>query len=193
MALRLAKGERVDLDVIKAAALLHDIGGVSEQNDHTGHTDHSLESARIAEPFLTELGLNKDKIKHILACIISHRYRTTTKPESLEAKIVFDADKLDAIGAIGLARGFTWVGRNNALIYRKVDDINKYIQENLGGQINGRIQDKTKHSPQINWETKDKYIIDALYTEKARTIAKDRVKFNVTFNSRLEKEIHGKA
>jgi len=191
MALKLSEGEQVDLDVVKAAVLLHDIGGISEQNDHTGKTDHSLESAKLAKPFLENLGLNTDKVEHILACIISHRYRTDNKPASLEAKIVFDADKLDAIGAIGLARGFTWVGRNNAYIYREVNT-QDYINENLGGQIDGRIQDKTKHSPQINWETKDKYIINKLYTEKAKEIAKSRVRFNETFQKRLKDEILGK-
>jgi uncharacterized protein len=190
-ALRLAKNEKVNLDVIKVAALLHDIGGALEQADHTGKTDHAIESARLAMPFLKDLGFPGDTIEHILACITTHRYRTTNRPSTLEAKIVFDADKLEALGAIGLARGFTWVGRNNAHIYRKVD-ILEYAAENLGGKLNGRIQDKSKHSPQLNWETKDKYIIDTLYTDTAKKIAVQRTRFNELFNSRLEKEIEGK-
>ncbi|MEK6848408.1 MAG: HD domain-containing protein [Nanoarchaeota archaeon] len=191
LALHLAENEDVDLDVIKAAALLHDIGGKKEVDDPTGKTDHAIESAKMAEPILNNLGYSKDKIKHIQDCIISHRYRTENKPQTKEAKIVFDADKLETVGAIGIARAFVWVGRNNAHIYKNAD-IDEYAKENLGGKINGRIQDKTKHSPQINWETKDKHILNYLCTEKAKQVAKDRMIFSENFFKRLENEINGK-
>jgi len=191
LALHLAENEDVDLDVIKAAALLHDIGGKKEVDDPTGKTDHAIESAKMAEPILNNLGYSKDKIKHIQDCIISHRYRTENKPQTKEAKIVFDADKLETVGAIGIARAFVWVGRNNAHIYKNAD-IDEYAKENLGGKINGRIQDKTKHSPQINWETKDKHILNYLYTDKAKQVAKDRMIFSENFFKRLESEIKGK-
>jgi len=189
LALHLAENEDVDLEVIKAAALLHDIKGKKEIDDPTGKTDHAIESAKMAESILNNLGYSKDKIKHIQDCIVSHRYRTENKPQTKEAKIVFDADKLETVGAIGIARAFVWVGRNNANIYKKADII-EYTKENLGGKINGRIQDKTKHSPQINWETKDKHILNYLYTEKAKQIAKDRIIFSENFFKRLENEIN---
>ncbi len=188
LALYLAENEDVDLDIIKVATLLHDIGGEKEINDPTGKTDHAIEGAKMAEPILNNLGYSKNKIKHIQDCIVSHRYRNENKPQTKEAKIVFDADKLETVGAIGIARAFVWTGRNNAHIYKKVN-IDKYAKENLGGKINGRIQDKTKHSPQINWETKDKYILNYLYTEKAKQIAKDRMIFSENFFKRLENEI----
>lgn len=191
LALRLAEGENVDLDVIKAAALLHDVGGKKEVDDPAGKTDHAIEGAKMAETILNELGYSEDKIRHIQDCIVTHRYRTENKPKTLEAKIIFDADKLETVGAIGVARAFAWVGRNSAHIYRKVD-INEYAEENLGGRINGKIQDKTKHSPQINWETKDKFILDYLYTDKAKEIAKERMTFYENFLKRLEDEINGK-
>lgn len=191
LALRLAENEDVNLDIIKAATLLHDIGGKREVDDSTGKTDHAIEGAKMAEPILSNLGYSNDMIKHIQDCIVSHRYRTENKPQTQEAKIVFDADKLETIGAIGVARAFTWIGRNNAHIYKKTD-INEYVKKNLGGKINGRIQDKTKHSPQISWETKDKHILKYLHTKKAKQIAKDRIIFSKTFFKKLEDEINGK-
>jgi len=191
LALHLAENENVDLDVIKAATLLHDIGGKKEIDDPTGKTDHAIEGAKMAKPILNNLGYSKNKIKHIQDCIISHRYRTENKPQTKEAKIVFDADKLETVGAIGIARAFVWIGRNNAHIYKKVD-IDKYTKENLDGKINGIIQDKTKHSPQINWETKDKYILNYLYTDKAKQIAKKRIIFSENFFKELENEINNK-
>jgi len=190
LAINLAKGEKIDLDVVKIAVLLHDIGGAQERKDPSGKTDHAIESAKLAKPFLIKLDLPENKIEHILDCIISHRYRSEQKPKTLEAKIVFDADKLETVGAIGIARAFVWVGKNNAHIYKKVD-IEEYAKENMFGKINGRIQDKTKHSPQINWETKDKHVVNYLYTKKAKLIAKRRIEFSEKFLLKLEKEIKG--
>lgn len=190
LAIKLAENEKVDLEVIRAAALLHDLGGAREMNDPSGKTDHAVESAKMSEPILKKLGYSEGKIKHILDCIISHRYRTENKPKTLEAQILFDADKLETVGAIGIARAMVWMGRNNASIFKKVN-IKEYAKENLGGKINGRIKDKTKHSPQIQWETKDKFILDYLYTNKAKKMAKERMNFSIDFFNRLEKEING--
>jgi len=187
----LAKGQKVDLEVIQIAALLHDIGGAQEANDKSGKTDHALVSAQMADPFLRKLGYNEEKIQHIKDCIETHRYRTTRRPKTLEAKIVFDADKLETVGAIGVARAYAWVGKHNAYLYRKVD-IKKYADENLGGSLKGRIQDRSKHSPQINWETKDKHIVNYLYTPQAKKIAKARKKYFEQFLDKLEREIQGK-
>ncbi len=190
LAVKISENENVDMEVVRVAALMHDIAGKKENDDPTGKIDHATEGAKMAEPILRELGFSEEKIKHIQDCIVSHRYRTENKPKTIEAKIVFDADKLETVGAIGLARAFVWIGTNKAHIYRKVD-IDEYAKENLGGKINGRVKDKTKHSPQINWETKDKYILDFLHTDKAKEIARERKVFTEQFFERLEKEING--
>ena len=190
LCLRLAEDEDVDLEVLQAAALLHDIARVKEDNDPSGKTDHAILSAEMAVPILKDLGFPDEKIRHIQDCIASHRYRTGDKPETKEAQILFDADKLDSLGAIGIARSFVWVGRNNAKIYTN-GDIEEYIRNNLGGDINGRIQDKTKHSPQIEFETKLKFLVDSLYTEKAKETGKERAEFYKKFLDRLEREING--
>ena len=190
LALRLAENQDLDLEVLKSAVLLHDIARVKEDNDPTGNTDHALLGSEMAVPILQKLGFSEEKIKHIQDCIISHRYKTGNEPKTIEARILFDADKLDVLGAIGVARSFVWVGRNNSNIYRDID-IDEYIKDNLGGKINGRIQDKTKHSPQIEFETKTKFVLDKLHTEKAKEIGKERMKFYRDFLHRLEKEVKG--
>jgi uncharacterized protein len=192
MSLTLAKGEKVDLEVLRAAALLHDIGGPREMADPTGKTDHAVESAKMAGPILKKLGFSDQKIVHVQACIVSHRYRSDNRPQTLEAKILFDADKLDVLGAIGIARGLAWVGKNGAYIFRKMD-LKKYAKENLAdGKIGGRIKDKTKHSPQMDFETKLKFIPGKLYTKKAKRIGKERLKYTADFLRRLEKEVSAK-
>jgi uncharacterized protein len=191
LALKMAKHEKdVDMDVLQAATLLHDIGGHKEMSDPSGKTDHAIESAKMAEPILKNLCFTANQIKHIQDCIISHRYKTENKPQTIEAKILFDADKLDAVGAVGIARGFCWIGKNNAHIYRK-PNIDKYIEENMHGKRNGRIKDKTKHSPQIEFAVKHKFLIDKLFTETAKEICRERIIFSENFLNRLEQEING--
>lgn len=191
LALRMAERETgVDLDVLSSAVLLHDIGSYRELNDPSGNTDHAVESAKMAEPILKDLGFTDERIRHIQDCIISHRYKTDNEPKTIEAKILFDADKLDAVGAIGVARSFCWTGKNNANIYKKVD-IDEYVRENMGGKINGKIHDKTKHSPQIEFAVKYRFLADKLFTRTAREICGERVKFFEDFLNRLEREVNG--
>ncbi len=192
IAKKIAKSENsINMEVLEAATLLHDIGGPKEMNDSSGKTDHAVESARMAKPILEKLDFDEVDIVHIQECIISHRYKTNKRPKTIEAKILFDADKLDSTGAIGIARGFCWVGKNNADIYRRVD-INKYVKENMGGKMNGRIQDKSKHNTWIEYNIKTKYLAEKLYTKTAKEICKERLSFTKSYLKRLEKEINGK-
>jgi uncharacterized protein len=91
-------GERLNADllVLLSAALMHDIG--------RGHKNHAEKSAELAEPILRDLGVMEEKILRIKEVIISHSWSGTKKASSIEAKILSDADKLDAIGAIGIYR-----------------------------------------------------------------------------------------
>lgn len=191
LAMTIAKDNpKVDLEILQAATLLHDIGYKKESQDSTGQVDHAVVSAEMAKPILEKLDFSPEKIKHIQNCILSHRYRTENEPETVEAKILFDADKLESTGAIGIARAFAWIGEHGAKIYKKVD-INEYINENLRGKMNGRIQDKSKQSVQIQYETKDKFLRDKLYTQKAKEIYQERISYYKSFLDRLEKEIKG--
>ncbi len=193
LAMTIAKTEvKVDMDVLQAAVLLHDIGGARESSDSSGKTDHAIIGAEMAGPILKDFGFSDEKIKHVQACILSHRYRTNNRPESIEAKIVHDADKLETAGAIGIARAFSWIGKHGAKIYKKVDSIEEYAKENLTeGKINGRIMDKSKHSVHINYETKDKFLLDNLYTKTAKEIGRERMIYFKGFLDRLDKEVSG--
>lgn len=193
LALNIAQRESgVDLEIVEAAVLLHDIGGAKENLDISGQTDHAIIGAEMAGPILKNLGFADDKIKHVQDCILSHRYRTNHIPKTIEAMIVHDADKLETAGAIGIARAFAWIGKNRAKIYKTVDDIEAYARDNLiEGKINGRIMDKSKHSVHINYETKDKFLLDNLYTDTAKKIGKERITYFKSFLDRLEKEVSG--
>ena len=188
LCLHLAKYEPdVDLDVLKTAALLHDIARVKEGQD----VDHAVLGAEMSEKILRELAYSEEKIKLIKHCIIAHRFRSGNEPKTKEAKILSDADKLDVIGATGIARSFILAGEYGQKIYSDTP-IDEYIKENLiGGKSNGRIKDPSKHAPNIEFETKFKHIPNRLYTRKAKEIAKQRSEYMKQFFERLKREING--
>ena len=193
LCLSIAKEKKnVDLEVLKTAALLHDIARRKEDIDRAGKIDHAILSAKMAEKILKDLGFAKEKIKKISHCIETHRFKGRLKPKTIEAKILFDADKLDVCGAIGIARSACWIGENKAKIYSDVP-LSKYIKENiLGGKLPGRIIDSSKHALNIEYKIKLKNIQKRLFTKKAKEMAKERMKFMKQFFERLEKEIKGK-
>ena len=96
----------VDLEILIPSALLHDIARVEESDDKTGKIDHAALGSEIPGDILRNLGYKEEKIDMIKHCIITHRFRTGNEPKTIEAKILFDSDKLDVIGASGIARTF---------------------------------------------------------------------------------------
>lgn len=191
LCLDLAEGEPVDLDVLKTAALLHDIARVREDNDDTGTIDHAFLGAEIAENILKDLGYSKEKREQIKHCIASHRFRSSCTPQTIEAKILFDADKIDVLGALGVARCFMLAGKYNERIY-SATPLDEYIKDNVvGTTLHGRVKDISKHAPNLEFEMKFKHIPDSLYTEEARKMAQERFEFMIHFFERLKREING--
>jgi len=113
---RLGSAEGVDLEVLLAAAYLHDIGR-SHQDDSNGAVCHAQTGARMAAPIIARLGLSEGRKENILHCIRAHRFRSDCPPRTPEAKVLFDADKLDAIGAVGVARAFLFAGEVGARLH----------------------------------------------------------------------------
>lgn len=189
LSLLLAKDEEeVDLDVLIPATLLHDIARVKESKDKTGKTDHAILGSDMAEKILRELEYEEDKIEKIKHCIASHRFRSGNEPKSIEAKILFDADKLDAIGAIGIARCFMLAGQFGQSLSTN-QNLEKDISQNTSD--NGRIKDVSEHSPFMEYEFKFKKIPDKLYTKKAKEIGLSRLETMDEFFNRLSMEIEG--
>lgn len=178
--------ENVDLEILIPAALLHDIARVDENEDKTGEIDHAVLGSKIAGDILKDLKYGEEKIKKIKHCIISHRFRTGNEPETIEAKILFDSDKLDAIGAIGIARTFMLSGQCGQRLELN-NSISEYLNDNT--TKNGRIRDSSKHNPIIEFEVKFKKIPDKLYTKKAKEIGEDRIKFMEQYFNRLNFEL----
>lgn len=119
LALFIAEREGGDLEIVKKAAELHDIA--------RDYENHAIVGAKMAERILRAEGYDDDFIKRVCHCIEAHSFSSGIKPETIEAKILSDADKLDAIGAIGIARAFMFAGERK----RSLNDALKHFEEKL--------------------------------------------------------------
>ena len=176
LAVRIAGQEQADLVVVRAAALLHDIARAME--DEGKIEDHAVEGAKMARKVLEEVSFPEEKIGKVVHCVEVHRFRRGMQAGSLEAKILQDADRLDIIGAIGLARVFARGGWGNIPIYDpSITPKEKYDGKSLTS-VNHIYEKILKAKDTIN-------------TETAKKIAEERHKFVEQFLERLLKEWEG--
>jgi uncharacterized protein len=128
LCLQLGKHLNANLLILEIAALLHDIGRKSKYKK-TYSKNHAEVSADMAFEFLDscDFKLSQEDFDNIIHCIRSHSFSNNINPQTIEAKILSDADKLDALGAIGLYRiiGFTVKNKGN------IDDIIKHLEEKI--------------------------------------------------------------
>lgn len=178
LALKIAKKEKADLEIVKYAAILHDIAR-AEEDKKNGKICHAEKGAKKALKLLKKCKFHPDKIKKIVHCIESHRFRGNKKPATKEAKVLFDADKLDAIGAVGIGRAFLFAGEVGAKLHNRGVNIKKtkpYTEEDTAYR---------------EYMVKLRKIKNKMQTKTGRKIAVKRHKFMVDFFNRLNKEVKG--
>ena len=168
--------ENVNYDVLIAACLLHDIGR-REQYENP-ELCHALVGGEKAYRFLKENGFADSFALCVRQCIQSHRYRQNNPPQSLEAKILFDADKLDAVGAMGIARTLLYQGIVGDPLYTCLPD---------GKICNGAGTDIPSFFREYKYKLEKLY--DRFYTKKAAEIANQRRSAAVFFYNSLLDEV----
>jgi uncharacterized protein len=176
---RIGIAEGVDMDVLLAAAYLHDIGR-SYQDESNGAVCHAEKGARMAGPFVEKLALSEAQKKNIIHCIRSHRFRGRHEPRTPEARVLFDADKLDAIGAVGVARAFLFAGEVGARLHSSeanIEDTEPYSVDDTGYR---------------EFKVKLSKIRDRILTAEGRKLAEDRHMIMVEFFNRFLEEYEGK-
>jgi uncharacterized protein len=134
LCMHIGKAEGADLETLKAAAYLHDIGR-PWQDRSNGAVCHAEKGAEVSRSLLEKYRFPSKTRANIIHCILSHRYRGNSRPETLEARVLFDADKLDAIGAIGIARAFQFAGEVGARFHNpdvEPEDTAPYTEEDTG-------------------------------------------------------------
>jgi uncharacterized protein len=170
---------QANLALLVPAALLHDIGR-KEESMSRGKICHAQRGADLAAPLLQELGYPPAEIKAICHCIRTHRFRNCTlRPASLEAQILYDADKLDSIGAIGIGRAFLFAGQIGARLHNPDIDHTATASYSL------------EDTAYREFCVKLSCVRDQMLTPVGKKMAEQRHAFMQTFFDQLSRETDG--
>ncbi len=178
LCMHIGKAEGADLEVLEIAAYLHDVGR-SHEDASKGGICHAQKGAEMARELLAAYPASETQRVNIIHAIRSHRFRGNQWPETLEAKVLFDADKLDAIGAVGIGRAFLFAGEVGAKLHNpriQLEDTKPYTEEDTGYR---------------EYKLKLSKIKDRMLTEEGRRLAEDRHAFMKTFFQRFTQEHEG--
>jgi uncharacterized protein len=179
LALDIAKFENdVDMEVLIISALLHDVGREEQFKD--AKLCHAKVGSEKAYAFLINKGFNDKIASHIKECIHSHRYRSDNPPNSIEAKILFDADKLDVTGTIGIARTLVYKGTVSEPLYSVDTD---------GNVLDGSNDSEPSFFQEYKYKLEKIY--DKFYTNRGQQIAEERKQSAVAFYNSMLGEIKG--
>jgi len=182
LAKNIADQEKANLRIVELSALLHDIA------DWKFHDGDDSKGPQMAEQFLTENQVEREIIDPVVDIVATISYKgagVATPMKTLEGKVVQDADRLDAIGAMGIARTFAYGGNKNRLMYhpdekpvmhQSFDDYKK----NTGHTIN-------------HFYEKLLLLKDRMNTDSARKMAEGRHQFMQSYLDQFYEEWDGKA
>lgn len=196
LATRLATAEGADVTVVRLAALLHDVPvddvPVDAQPDafqhaagagDAGRHDHHLAAAAYAGELLAARGLGTNRIENVVHAIEAHRFRDQSiQPATLEAQCLYDADKLDSMGAIGVARCFAYAGgQGNRLWTTSVPGVPSDAAKPFGPD----------YTPVHEFVYKLQRLYATLHTATAQQIGRERHQFMVDFFQHFDREVLG--
>lgn len=179
MAVKLAKSEKANLKVVKLAALLHDI---ARKKEAELGLCHAVEGTKMAKRILKKEKYDEETIEHVADCISTHRFSKKIKPKTKEAAILQDADRLDALGAIVIARIFMHSGAKGRAMHDSMIPPAKNIYDKKKTRltsINHFLEKITALKP------------NTFKTKLAKKIAKNRYKYTMDFVKRFLKEWRG--
>jgi uncharacterized protein len=180
---QIARAEGADLAIVQAAALLHDAQDNRKPSESHARTNHQHTSADFAAEILAGEGWPEARIAAVQHCIRAHRFRDDSEPPSSpEAKILFDADKLDAIGAIGVVR---------AVGYAIIHGNPPYAEPSQHFLATGETEAGEPHSAYHEYLFKLRKLKDRLYTPTAQAIAAERHQLMENFFEQLRTELLG--
>ena len=176
-ALKISKEVPCDKNVLVAAALLHDAGYKNHENNDDNHHEYSME---IAEKWLPEVGFPQEKIADVLAVIKMHDNlgeANMIDTDHIETKVLQDADKLDALGATGIARFAYYYGERGHAIYSEEpipEDSDKLW-------IDHSLLDQLRRDGLKKWEK--------LHFDYSKRVSKKKHDFMVNFYNELKEEL----
>ena len=166
----------VDYEILICACLLHDIG--RKEQFENPDLCHAMIGGAKSHRFLVENGFDVIFANRVKQCIETHRYRKNNLPETIEAKILFDADKLDVSGAIGIARTLVYKGAVSEPLYSLLPN----------GEISNGENDITpSFFQEYNYKLKNLYT--HFFTQKGKELANQRQQNAVMFYNNMYQEV----
>lgn len=171
-----------DLEILRAAALLHDVSDAAPDIQQA-RAQHEHSSADFARTVLESEGWDESRIEAVRHCIQTHRFRGEQRPQSLEAKVLFDADKLDVVGAFGAARTIGYAIQAAQPIFAPPSQ--QFIES-------GQVEQGEHHSAYHEFLFKLRNVPQRLFTEPAKEIAEQRHHVLCMFFEQMEAEARGK-
>lgn len=179
LAVQIAAAEGADLTIVRLAALLHDLpASPAAEEDH--RAAHHLRAAETAQQLLLARGADAELVTQVVHCIAAHRFRDQRiQPQTLEAQCLYDADKLDAIGAIGVARAFAYAGAHGDRLW--VKPAAEIAVENAEAE--------SDYTPVHEYVFKLRRLLETLHTSTARAIGAERHAAMAAFFSQLDAEM----
>lgn len=176
-ALDIAESEpSANLEILAAACLLHDIG--RPEQFANPELCHAEVGSKKAYEFLIGIGWTEERARHVRDCVYTHRFRSENPPQSIEAKILFDADKIDVSGAVGMAR---------SLMYRSAVGEPLYTLNPDGTISDGSDTDEPSFFREYHFKLKNIY--GKFFTERGREIALSRRRAAEEFYNALLSEV----
>lgn len=181
MAERIGKAEGADLEIVRAAALLHDVEGSAPEG--AGRASHHHESAEFAAEVLAAEGWPAERIAAVQHCIRAHRFRDRSEPPAtLEAQVLFDADKLDVLGSIGAARTIAYAILAGQPIHAPASE---------QFRSTGKEEPGEPHSSYHEYLFKLRHVKERMFTRTGKAIAEERHAALCVFYDRLDAEMRG--
>jgi uncharacterized protein len=178
---KIGSAEGADLEIVLTAALLHDSQGSTPGGEE--RPNHHITSAEFAGKVLAGQGWQPERIQAVQHCIRAHRFRHNgEEPNSLEAKVIFDADKLDVLGAVGVARTLGYACKIGTPFFSEPSEQFLTTDQETPGET---------HSAYHEYLYKLRKISNLLYTSTARHIAEERQLFLNQFFEELIAECRG--
>jgi len=178
LAERLAQAEGADLEIVRAAALLHDAAGPGVGDTRR---EHQVASALFARDILAAENWPEVRIAAVQHCIRAHRFRDISEqPQTIEAQVLFDADKLDAIGAVGAVRAIAY-----AVLAEQ--DLFTYPSERF--IHTGQKEPLEPHTPYHEHLFKLRKLKDQMFTQTGQAMAAKRHQYLENFFAQLNAEL----
>jgi uncharacterized protein len=174
-----------ELSVIWAAVALHDIG---QERERRQGGDHALIGAQMAAELLRGTSFPQEAIPAVQEAIADHRLIAGRRPRSLEGQVLYDADKLDALGAIGIGRLYMITGRRGQRVYAPLPEDLVLPLPPLRVR---ELRDCPDYSPSIEFHLLFTDLPEKLCTVTGRQLARQRYAFMCEFFRRLEAEARG--